>query len=284
MPVDETKPPWLKVRMPPAEVMDEMHAKLSGLNTVCMSAKCPNIGECFKRGTATFMILGNVCSRNCGFCGIKSGTPERPNLAEPMKIADAVKKLGLTYAVVTSVTRDDMPDGGAGFYSMTVQAIKRRNSTCKVEVLIPDFQGDEMALRKVVDSRPNVINHNIETVPRLYPVVRPQADYKRSLELLERVKQMNPMVMTKSGLMVGVGETKEEVLAAFADLRKAGCELLTVGQYLRPSKENIPVERYVHPSEFEELREEAMKLGFTNAASGPFVRSSYFADEQMRGA
>ncbi len=268
--------------MPSADVFDEMHEKLQGLNTVCWSAKCPNIGECFKRGTATFLILGDVCTRNCGFCGIKNGTPNRLDLVEPIKVGQAVRKLGLKYAVVTSVTRDDLPDGGAGHYAATVWAIRRFNPECKIEVLIPDFQGDKDALYIVVDSKPDVINHNVETIPRLYAKVRPQADYHRSLELLKNVKEMQPGFVTKSGLMVGVGESIEEVEGTFKDLRDAGCDLLTVGQYLRPSPENIPVERYVHPDEFEHLRKVALELGFRNAASGPFVRSSYFADELIK--
>jgi len=283
MPADEKKPPWLKVRMPPAEVLDEMHRKLGGLNTVCWSAKCPNIGECFKRGMATFMIMGDVCTRNCGFCGVKNGTPGRLNVVEPILIGEAVRKLGLRYAVVTSVTRDDLPDGGAGHYAGTIWAIRKMNPECGIEVLIPDFQGDKPALKTLVDSKPDVINHNVETVPKLYPKVRPQADYLRSLDLLKTVKEMQPDAVTKSGLMVGVGETIDEVEQALRDLRDAGCDLLTVGQYLRPTRENIPIERYVRPDEFEQLRVTALELGFKNAASGPFVRSSYFADEQAKG-
>ncbi len=280
MPVDDKKPPWLKVRIPPAHVFDEMHRKLSGLNTVCQSAKCPNIGECFRRGTATFMILGNVCTRNCGFCGVKTGEPLDVDAGEPMRVAEAVKVLGLRFAVVTSVTRDDLPDGGAGHYAETIGAIRKLNPECRIEVLIPDFKGDESALMTVANASPDIINHNVETAPRLYPVVRPQADYNRSLGLLRFLKVKYPEMVTKSGMMVGVGETIEEIKSVLRDLRGAGCDMLTVGQYLRPSRENIPVERYVHPDEFEELRKIAMEMGFRNVASGPFVRSSYFADEQ----
>jgi lipoic acid synthetase len=282
MPADVKKPPWLKVRMPPPQVLADMHEKLDGLNTVCWSAKCPNIGECFKRGTVTFMIMGDVCTRDCGFCSVKNGKPDRLNVAEPLLVGSAVKKLGLNYAVVTSVTRDDLPDGGAGQYAGTIWAIRKMNPECKIEVLIPDFKGDKSALEAVVVSKPDVLNHNIETVPRLYSKVRPQADYHRSLDLLKSVKEMEPDCVTKSGLMVGVGETIDDVEQVFRDLRDADCDLITVGQYLRPSRDNIPVERYVHPDEFEELRKTAIEMGFKNAASGPFVRSSYFADEQAK--
>ena len=282
MPIGEKKPEWLKVRIPPAEVFNEMHARLGGLNTVCQSAKCPNIGECFRRGTATFLIMGDTCTRNCGFCGVKNGAASPLDADEPGRVAEAVKKLGLDYAVVTSVTRDDLPDGGAAHYIATVRAIQQANPGCRVEILIPDFQGDTDALWTVVESKPDVLNHNVETVPRLYPKVRPQADYRRSLSLLRNAKDMEPGLVTKSGLMVGVGESLDEVMETFKDLRDAGVELLTIGQYLRPSKDNIPVERYVHPDEFEELRIAALKLGFRNAASGPFVRSSYFADQQAK--
>jgi lipoic acid synthetase len=282
LPIGDKKPPWLKVRIPPADVFNVMHERLGGLKTVCQSAKCPNIGECFRRGTATFLIMGDTCTRNCGFCGVMHGTASPLDPDEPIRVAEAVHKLGLGYAVVTSVTRDDLPDGGASHYSATIEAIRALNPGCRIEVLIPDFRGDVDALRVVVESKPDVLNHNIETVPRLYPKVRPQADYRRSLELLENAAKMSPGLLTKSGLMVGVGETMEEVEGTFHDLLDAGCVLLTIGQYLRPSRENIPVERYVHPDEFEELRKLAIQMGFRNAASGPFVRSSYFADEQAK--
>jgi len=283
LPIGDKKPPWLKVRIPPANVFDEMHRKLGGLHTVCQSAKCPNIGECFKRGTATFMIMGDICTRNCGFCGVKHGEPRPLDVDEPVRVAEAVRKLGLSFAVVTSVTRDDLPDGGASHYAATVHAIRELNPGCRIEVLIPDFQNNADAIACVVESKPDVINHNVETVPRLYPVVRPQANYRRSLDVLRRVKEMRPDAITKSGLMVGLGETTGEIEQVFHDLRDVGCDMLTVGQYLRPSKENIRVERYVHPDEFEELRKLALGMGFKNVASGPFVRSSYFADEQAKG-
>ena len=283
MPIGDKKPAWLKVRIPPADVFDEMHRKLDGLHTVCQSAKCPNIGECFRRGTATFMIMGDICTRDCGFCGVKHGEPRPLDAGEPVRVAEAVRKLGLGFAVVTSVTRDDLPDGGAAHYAATVCAIRDLNPGCRVEVLIPDFRNNADAIKCVVESRPDVVNHNIETVARLYPSVRPQADYNRSLDVLRRVKKMQPEGITKSGLMVGVGETIDEIEGVFRDLRDAGCDMLTVGQYLRPSKENIPVERYVHPDEFEALRKLALDMGFRNVASGPLVRSSYFAEEQVKG-
>ena len=250
-----------------------------GLHTVCQSASCPNIGECFSKGTATFMILGNVCTRDCGFCGVRHGEPLTLDPDEPRHVAEAAAKMGLNYVVVTSVTRDDLADGGAVHFAETIQQLKQMIPEVRVEVLIPDFGGDRDALRAVLAARPFVLNHNVETVPRLYPIVRPAADYQRSLALLETAKKIQPSVYTKSGLMVGLGETREEVVQVLRDLRSRGCDLVTIGQYLRPSKSNLPVAEYVPPAQFEEYKSIGDSLGFRFTASGPFVRSSYHAAE-----
>jgi len=250
------------------------------LHTVCQGAKCPNMAECFGQGTATFMILGKVCTRNCRFCAVPGGTPLRPDADEPRHVAEAVAALDLRHAVVTSVTRDDLSDGGSSHFAKTIREIRGR-STAAIEVLTPDFQGREEDIARVVDARPDVFNHNVETVPRLYPAVRPQADYRRSLEVLRFAKSRCPEVVTKSGLMVGVGETRDEVIAVLKDLRGAGCDFVTIGQYLRPSRAHLEIERFVPPEEFRELADEARALGFGGVASAPFVRSSYHAGEML---
>lgn len=275
----ECLPEWLKVKAPGHGVFDEVSGCLSdlGLNTVCQSAGCPNIGECFSKRTATFMILGDVCTRECGFCGVKSGRPGEVDADEPRRVAEAAAKMGLKYVVVTSVTRDDLPDGGAAHFAETIRRIRGAIPEARVEVLVPDFGGDGEALRTVLDAAPFVLNHNVETVPRLYPVVRPQADYKRSLLLIETAKRMRPSIYTKSGFMLGLGEAWDEVVSLLRDLREAGCEFVTIGQYLRPSKNSLAVVEYVPPGRFEELKRTGEGMGFRSVASGPFVRSSYHA-------
>jgi lipoic acid synthetase len=283
LPFRARKPRWLKVKAPGGPNYRRLDALMrsQGLHTVCEEANCPNIGECWERGTATFMILGDVCTRRCGFCNVKSGVPEVLDRAEPLRVAYAVEQMGLRHCVVTSVDRDDLPDGGAGMFAATIRAIRTRAPSCAVEVLTPDFRGQEMPLAKVIDARPDVFNHNVETVPRLYPVARRGSDFLRSCRVLENARQLDPDVITKSGLMVGLGETREELVEAFAALRDHGVQVLTVGQYLRPSEQHLPVVRYWHPDEFSELERAAYALGFESVASGPLVRSSYHADEQV---
>lgn len=284
MPVSGPKPPWLRVRLPAGGAYREVNSLLDnlGLHTVCEEAQCPNKGECFHSGTATFLILGDVCTRRCRFCAVPKGAPQPLDWDEPERVARAVETLGLQYAVITSVTRDDVPDGGAAIFAETIRAIRRRMPACKVEVLIPDFQGDDAALQTVIDAGPDVLNHNLETVPRLYPVARPGADYDRSLRLLRRAKEMSPGLLTKTGLMLGLGETPDEVRAVMADLVGIGCDLLTLGQYLQPSRAHLPVERYVPPEEFTALAREGMTMGLKHVEAGPLVRSSYHAREQVR--
>lgn len=251
------------------------------LHTVCEEARCPNIGECWGHGTATLLLLGDVCTRACGFCAIATGRPRGLDVDEPERVARTVQTLGLRHAVLTSVTRDDLPDGGASIFAESIRKIRRLSASCAVEVLIPDFRGNWEALRVVMEARPDVLNHNIETVPRLYGRVRPRAAYRRSLELLQRAKHIDPEAITKSGLMVGLGETHEELVAVFEDLRAVGVDVLTVGQYLRPSPGHLPVARYYHPEEFAHLRGEALALGFRRVEAGPLVRSSYHARQQV---
>jgi len=284
--VRERKPEWIRARWPGGERFMEVKRLLRehNLHSVCEEARCPNIGECFNSGTATFIILGDICTRACGFCDVTSGRPVGLDLLEPVRLAQSVETLGLDYAVITSVNRDDLDDGGAGIFAACIRAIRHRTPNCQVEVLIPDFEGDEAALRTVVEAGPVVLNHNTETVPRLYPRVRPKARYERSLELIRRVKTIDPAMTTKSGLMVGLGETFEEVVQTMADLRAHDCDLLTVGQYLRPSVKHLPVERYWHPDEFAAVAEEGRRLGFAHVEAGPLVRSSYHAGEQRRAA
>ena len=280
------KPPWLKATFPSGERFSEIENLLreQSLHTVCEEAHCPNIGECFNAGTATFMILGDTCTRACGFCAVNSGRPEGLDLLEPYRLAKTVQALGLDYAVITSVNRDDLPDGGASVFAACIRAVRRLRPSCGVEVLVPDFEGNWDALATVVTAQPVVLNHNIESVPRLYARVRPKARYERSLELFRQVKALDRTMPAKSGLMLGLGETFEEVVTVFQDLRAAGVDLLTVGQYLRPSPKHLPVARYVPPEEFARLKEAAQALGFAHVEAGPFVRSSYHAGEQAGAA
>ena len=276
----QKKPEWLKKKMDMGAVaeMESMLRSLS-LNTVCEGANCPNRGECFKNKTATFMILGSVCSRNCRFCAVAEGPLEPPDPDEPARVADVARQMGLKYVVVTSVTRDDLPDGGAGIFADTIENIRQQIPEVCVEVLIPDFQGSRKALETVLNAHPDVLNHNIETVPRLYAEVRPQADYRRSLELIQRAHKFDAALLTKSGLMLGLGESRQEVSLTLEDMLEAGCRMLTLGQYLQPSKDHLPVKRFIPPEEFEQWRKIALQLGFEEVASGPFVRSSYHARE-----
>jgi lipoic acid synthetase len=275
----ERKPWWLRARMPGGPAYARTRGLLSDLRltTVCQEALCPNIGECWAHSTATFMLMGESCTRSCGFCAVKHGATEPLDPLEPSRVAAAAARLDLKHVVVTSVNRDDLPDGGARHFAATAVAVKQMVPDCAVELLIPDFQGSELALRTVVESPVDVLDHNTETVPRLYPTVRPGSKYPRSLELLSRAKRMRPDLLVKSGLMAGLGETDEELLAVFADLRAAGCDILTVGQYLRPTREHLPVRRFVSPGEFAALRERALALGFHHVEAGPLVRSSYHA-------
>ena len=275
------KPPWLRRRLPSGPAYEEVKGLIRGahLHTVCEEARCPNMWECFSNRTATFLILGDVCTRNCRFCAVAHATPGPLDPAEPSRVAEAAEKMGLRHVVVTSVTRDDLPDGGAAAFAETVKALRDRLPEASVELLIPDFQGRTGDLETVVDARPDVLNHNLETVERLYAEVRPEAGYRRSLDLLARVRQNAPELPAKSGLMLGLGERPEEVRAALRDLLEAGCRMLTLGQYLQPSTAHLPVERFVPPEEFEAWRALALALGFEQVASGPFVRSSYRAGE-----
>ena len=272
------KPEWLKVRIL-SEDLNRMEAFLKNmaLNTVCQSANCPNMGECFARRTATFMIMGNICTRNCRFCAVEKGHPQPLDEEEPRRVAEAARRLGLRHVVVTSVTRDDLPDGGASHFAKTIYELKKLPGVT-VEVLVPDFMGNEEAIRTVVEAKPDVINHNVETVPKLYSRVRPKADYIRSLNLLKKVKELDPLILTKSGIMVGLGETEEEVIEVMKDLRDIDCDMMTIGQYLRPSHKHIEVAEYVTPEQFKRYEEIGYKLGFKHVASGPLVRSSYHAD------
>lgn len=280
------KPKWLRRSLPSGPQYEQLRRLLKNhtLNTVCQEAKCPNQFECYGQGTATFMILGERCTRNCRFCAVQHGPSGLPDPEEPQRVAEAVQLLGLRYAVVTSVTRDDLGDGGASLFAATIAAIKKANPTTLVEVLIPDFQGDEAALETVLAAVPDVLNHNIETVPRLYSRVRPQADYRRSLALLARAKHGFPEIPTKSGMMLGLGEDLGELRATWQDLIAAGCDILTMGQYLQPSLDHLPVERFVPPEEFATLAAQAEAWGFAGVAAGPFVRSSYQAESLYRQA
>jgi lipoic acid synthetase len=277
----EKKPEWLKIKYHSTIEMGEVQAILKGLSlhTVCEEAACPNQLECFGRKTATFMILGRICSRNCTFCNVEKGVITGFDEAEPIRTAEAVEALKLKHVVITSVTRDDLQDGGAGHFAKTISEIRKKTPQVIIEVLIPDFQGDRDALLKVIEAKPEIINHNIETVPRLYSEVRPMAIYERSLELIKRVKDLSTGIMTKSGIMVGLGEREEEVIEALQNLREADCDLLTIGQYLAPSKKHHPVVEYIHPDLFKKYEEIGMEIGFKHIASGPLVRSSYHADK-----
>jgi len=274
------RPEWLKVRLKSADTISRMKPVLAGLHTVCESARRPNIGECWGRGTATFMILGDVCTRRCTFCAVPQGVAGPPDPLEPGLLGDAVKRLGLAHTVITSVTRDDLPDQGAHQFRLCIEDVRAKQPGCTIEVLIPDFQGNWEALDVVLDARPEVLNHNIETVPRLYRRVRPHAVYRQSLELLARSARRGTS-KTKSGLMVGLGETKDEVVDTIADLRAHGVQILTIGQYLKPREHRIEVERYVHPDEFAEFKAIALAQGFEHCESGPLVRSSYHAESHV---
>lgn len=281
------RPPWLKVRFFGGENYQDLKRIMRGLDlhTVCESARCPNQGECWEHRTATFMILGDICTRACGFCAVSSGRPAGPpDENEPERVAQAVEQMNLKYAVVTSVNRDDQPDGGAKIFAGTIAAIRARVPECKVEVLIPDFRGDSAALEIVVAAHPDVLNHNVETVPRLYRRVRPGATYARSLELLHRAKQLALDMAVKTGMMLGLGETREEVLGAMSDLAAQGTDILTLGQYLQPTRDHLPVVRFVHPQEFAEYKKLGREMGFRHVESGPLVRSSYHAFEQTQAA
>lgn len=279
-------PQWLKVKMPGSEGYRQIKGLLdeAQLNTVCAEAHCPNIGECWDRGTATFMILGDICTRACAYCAVDTGKPIGLDLQEPARVADAVERMSLRYAVITSVDRDDLPDGGASIFAQTIRQVRKRMPDTKVEVLIPDFQGDYDALKKVMHASPDTLNHNIETVRRVFGRVRPKGNYDGSLELLARAKDIVPTAVTKSGMMVGLGETWDEIVETMHDLRAVDCDLLTIGQYLRPSKKHVALAKWYTPSEFDELGAIGMSLGFSHVASGPLVRSSYHADEQHASA
>lgn len=277
------KPDWLKVKITGDSSNREVQNLLNrlSLNTVCKEANCPNKMECYQRKTATFMILGKVCTRNCTFCNVTKGETEFVDPNEPKNVAVAVNELKLRHVVITSVTRDDLPDGGSQHFADVITEVKSLNPRVTIEVLIPDFKGDNASLKKVVDAKPHVINHNVETVPALYYKIRPMAIYERSLDLLKEVKEIDPSILTKSGFMVGLGETEEEVLALLNDLRNSGCNLVTIGQYLAPSKEHTPVIEYVHPEVFKKYESAAKGMGFEHVASAPLVRSSYHADEAL---
>ncbi len=284
------KPPWFKVPAPGGPRYRELHKRIKeeNLHTVCQEAACPNIGECWQRGTATFMILGDTCTRRCGFCNVKTGKPTWNDPLEPARVARSVQRMGLRHAVITSVDRDDLPDYGAGAFVHVIREIRRQAPDCKVEVLTPDFRGQEMPLAKVIHERPDVFNHNVEVVPRLYPVARRGSTFERSCRVLKTAKEMaGDEVTTKSGLMVGLGETLEELIETLGTLRENHVQVLTVGQYLRPTEQHLPIVRYVHPDEFGEIERAGYKLGFEHVAAGPLVRSSYHADQhvpqQVRG-
>ena len=281
-PLRMPKPSWLRARAPFGDNFHNLKklARGLGLHTVCESAQCPNIGECWSHKTATFMLLGDICTRRCGFCAVPKGKPQPIDRDEPRRVAEAVATLGLKHAVVTSVNRDDDNLGGARIFAATIRQIRERAPDCRVEVLIPDFQGMDEALKVVLDAQPDVLNHNTESVPRLYRVVRSGARYERTLKLLENVKKLSPGMVTKSGVMVGLGETTEELIEVFRDLGGRDVDILTVGQYLRPSRDHLPMARFYTPEEFNSLRDEALRFGFRHVESGPLVRSSYHAHEQ----
>jgi lipoic acid synthetase len=277
----QTRPPWLKARLGGGVNYSRVKDLIGSnkLHTVCEEARCPNMGECWNNGTATFMILGDVCTRSCGFCAVKTGKPFELDADEPRRVAEAVKLLNLRHTVITSVNRDELFDGGAQIFAETIRATRALNPGTTIEVLIPDFKGDEMPLDIVLDAMPDILNHNLETVPRLYSIVRPQARYERSLELLSRAKKRG--FVAKTGLMLGIGEMTDEVVSVLQDIRKTNCDIVTLGQYLQPTKEHLPVDRFVHPDEFLFLKNEGLKLGFRHVESGPLVRSSYHAEKHV---
>ncbi|MEC7913504.1 MAG: lipoyl synthase [Chloroflexota bacterium] len=286
MTTERRLPTWLKVKMPSGQNYSKLQnlIKTQGLHTVCEEARCPNIGECWEKETATFMILGDICTRACTYCAVTTGRPTNLDLEEPRRLANTVKILDLRYAVITSVNRDDLPDGGAYIFAQCIKQIKKKVPTCKVEVLTPDFQGDWESLKVVTDANPETFNHNIETVKRIFPRVRAKGDYELSLRLLDKVKDLMPDGVTKSGMMVGLGETKTEIIATMEDLLQNRCDLLTIGQYLRPSQKHAPISKWYTPEEFADLGKIGMEMGFKHVASGPLVRSSYHAEEQHSAA
>ena len=283
VPIDRQRPEWLKVRLPMGPQVEELRRlmRAKSLHTVCEEAHCPNMAECWSAGTATFMILGDTCTRSCGFCAVKTGRPLALDADEPGHVGDAVARMGIKHAVVTSVNRDELPDGGAAVFAETIAQIRRRSPGTTVEVLIPDFRGVVEALDAVLEARPEVLAHNVETVERLYPRVRPQAVYSRSLEVLRRTKERAPDLVCKTGIMLGLGETEDEVLETLRDIRVQGTDVVTIGQYLRPSPVHLPIERYWTPAEFAALREAGMAMGFKHIESGPLVRSSYHAERSV---
>ncbi len=278
------RPAWIKVRAPSGETYQNLYRLMrsKALHTVCEEAMCPNLGECWGSGTATFLMLGDVCTRTCGFCDIKRGRPNALDWLEPERVAQAVKAMNLQHAVITSVNRDDRRDGGAPIFAMVIRRIRELHPGCSIEVLIPDFKGSLEALRIVMDARPEILNHNVETVPRLFPTVQPQDRYEWARATLSNAKKLDPDVLTKSGIMVGLGETMDEVKAVMRDLREWGVDILTIGQYLQPSRKHLPIARYYHPDEFAALKEYGLQIGFRWVESGPLVRSSYHAAEQVR--
>lgn len=278
------RPDWLKVRLPTGDDYFRLKGIMrdKGLHTVCEEARCPNVAECWGQGTATFMILGDVCTRSCGFCAVKTGLPQFLDRDEPGRVADAVEAMGLTHAVITSVNRDELPDGGAEIFARTIEAVRDRMPATSIEVLIPDFKGSRASLETVLGARPEILNHNVETVPRLYRHVRPGASFAQSVELLRRVKEISTDIVSKTGVMLGLGESLDEVEAVMRELvDEAGVDVFTIGQYLQPTKEHLPVERFVHPDEFKELAERGRAIGFRHVESGPLVRSSYHAANQI---
>ncbi|MEC9321809.1 MAG: lipoyl synthase [Chloroflexota bacterium] len=279
-------PKWLKVKMPGGPNYTKLKGLMreNDLHTVCEEARCPNIGECWERQTATFMILGDTCTRACTYCAVTTGTPSGLDLEEPIRLARTVVNLSLKYVVITSVNRDDLPDGGAFVFAQCIKQIRKSLPSCKIEVLTPDFEGNLDSLRVVMDAGPDTFNHNIETVRRVFPRVRAKGDFDISLEVLSRAKTLNRTAVTKSGMMVGLGETMDEIVQTMVDLRKVDCDLLTIGQYLRPSQKHAPISKWYTPNEFKELKEQGESLGFKHVASGPLVRSSYHADEQHEAA
>ena len=278
------RPPWIKVKAPGGETYDNLRKLMRSktLHTVCEEAQCPNIGECWGRGTATFLMMGDTCTRSCGFCDIKTGRPSPLDWAEPNRVAESVRAMGLKHVVITSVNRDERTDGGAPIFAMVIKRIRQLQPGCSIEVLIPDFKGSEAALKIVMDAQPEILNHNVETVPRLFKKVQPQDNYEWALATLRKAKKMDPLVLTKSGIMVGLGETFDEVVAVMRDLAGIGVDILTIGQYLQPSKQHLPVERFYLPEEFDQFIELGKELGFKWVESGPLVRSSYRAEQQVR--
>ncbi len=283
VPIDRSRPEWLKVRLPMGPQVEELRRLMrsKSLHTVCEEAHCPNMAECWGAGTATFMILGDTCTRSCGFCAVKSGKPNEIDLAEPGHVGEAVARMGVKHAVVTSVNRDELEDGGARVFAETIREIRRQSPGTSIEVLIPDFRGVLEALDTVLAERPEIVDHNVETVPRLYARVRPQARFERSLEVLRRTKERAPTLVCKTGIMVGLGETKDEVVGTMRAIAEQGTDVLTIGQYLRPSPEHLPIERYWTPAEFVEFRDIGMTMGFDHVESGPLVRSSYHAERHV---